>query len=261
MIAATRRQLRRMHSRCRRFAESHARPLANCHFRGERDSFGEQSCHACRRTGRRREATFSADHVNVAAFTCTHEWERTAEDVHNATLVPSVDRTNPGPKWTICALRATEASAVGGAGLCPRCVVENCFRLRIPINLLPRPIGARRHHTGHRVRKSVVHGGVWLFSAAQAIQPISHMRGVLIPNSHRRKCLVVGQQDVLDGTLAVNISIIFVISLLFHYLPARAALAAVVDHRGFLSHDSRKSRRVITEACRVADQETLRIGE
>src|SRR5882724_5901231 len=155
-------------------------------------------------------------------------------------------------KWTICALRATEASAVSGAGLCPRCAVENCFRLRIPINLLSRPIGARRHHAGHRVRKSVVHGGVWLFSAAQAIQPIGHMRGVLIPNSHWRKRLVTGQQDVLDGTQAVNTSVFFVISLLFHQLPARTALASVIDHGGFLSHDPCESGGIIAEARRIA---------
>ena len=58
-------------------------------------------------------------------------------------------KTQTTLKWTICASRANEASAVSGAGLCLRCAVENCSRLLIPINLLPRPIRARRHHAGH----------------------------------------------------------------------------------------------------------------
>src|SRR6266513_733501 len=56
-------------------------------------------------------------------------------------------------------------------------------------------------------------------------------------------------------------SVFFMIALLFHHLPARAAFAAAIDHRGLLSHDSRKSRRVIAEACRVAPQVAAWIGE
>src|SRR6266702_5800941 len=97
------------------------------------------------------------------------------------------------------------------------------------------------------MRKSVVYGGVRLFAAAQAIQPVDHVRGILIPYPRWRKALVARQQDVLDGTLAVNSGIIFVISLLFHPLPARTAFAAVIDHRGILPHDPRKCRRVIAE--------------
>ena len=66
-------------------------------------------------------------------------------------------------------------------------VVENCLRPGIPIELLAGPIGLGRHDAGHGMRISVVYRGVRLFAASQAIQPVGHVRGVLVPYRRWRK--------------------------------------------------------------------------
>ena len=109
------------------------------------------------------------------------------------------------------------------------------------------PIGTRGHHACHGVRKSVLHSGVWLFATEQAIQPVDHVRRILIPYFRWRKGLVSGKQDILHSSLAINTGVLFVISLLFHHLPSRTALASVVDHGGFLSHDPRKAGCIIAK--------------
>ena len=51
------------------------------------------------------------------------------------------------------------------------------------------------------------------------------------------------------------------ISFLFDHLPSRTAFASVIDEGGILSHDPRKTGRVIAKTRRVAHQQAARIGE
>src|SRR2546429_6923313 len=64
-----------------------------------------------------------------------------------------------------------------------------------------------------------------------------------------------------NGPLGVDIQVIFVVALLFHDLPARAALTSRVDHRSILSHDPSKARRVVAKTRRIAHQEAVRVSE
>src|SRR6266513_4088576 len=131
-------------------------------------------------------------------------------------------------------------------------MIENRFRLRIPVHLLPGPIGARGHHTSHGVRKTVLHRGIRLFAAPQAIQPIDHMGGVFVAHPRWRKRFMSSHQNVFDTSPHLNHRIIFVIALFLHHLPARSAFTAVIQHGGFLAHDARETGCVIAEARRVA---------
>jgi hypothetical protein len=140
-------------------------------------------------------------------------------------------------------------------------MVEDCLRFRIPINLFPGPIGARGHHAGHGMGKSVLNGGIRLFAASQTIQPVGHVRGLLIAHPSRRKGLIASQQNVFDRPPVVHRRVIFVISFFFDQLPSRAAFATVIDQRRFLAHDARKTGRVIAKARGIADQRAPRIGE
>ena len=77
--------------------------------------------------------------------------------------------------------------------------VEDGFSFWIPIDSLICPIGMRGHHAGHGVMKSVMHGRIWLFAAAQAVEPVGHVRGFFISHPHRREARVARQQEVLQA--------------------------------------------------------------
>src|SRR6267154_595063 len=142
-----------------------------------------------------------------------------------------------------------------------RRMIEDGLRFRIPINLFPGPISARGHHAGHGVGEPVLYCGIRLFAASQTIQPVSHMRRLLIAHPSRRKGLVAGQQNVFDRPPVVHRRVVFVISLFFDQLPSRAAFAAVIDQCRFLAHDARKTGRVIAKTRGIADQRAPRICE
>jgi len=93
-----------------------------------------------------------------------------------------------------------------------------------------------------------------LFAASQTIQPIGHVRGLLVAHPSRRKGLIARQQDVFDGSPIVNRRVIFVISLFLDQLPSRAAFPTVIDQRRLLAHDARKTGRVVAKARGIADQ-------
>src|SRR2546429_4743198 len=46
---------------------------------------------------------------------------------------------------------------------------------------------SRGHHASHRVRKSVIHRRIGWLAGAQAIEPVGHVRGILIANPRGRK--------------------------------------------------------------------------
>jgi len=113
-------------------------------------------------------------------------------------------------------------------------MIEDGLCFRIPINLFPSPIGARGYHAGHGVGEPVLYRGIRLFAASQTIQPVGHMRGLLIAHPSRRKGLIAGQQNVFDGSPVVDRRVVFVISFFLDQLPSRAAFPTVIDQRRFL---------------------------
>src|SRR6266850_6945175 len=117
-----------------------------------------------------------------------------------------------------------------------------------PSTSSPRTNRRARPSYSHGVRKTVLHRGIRLFAAPQAIQPIDHVGGIFIAHPRRRKRCIASQQNVFDTSPGVNRGIIFVIALFLHHLPARAAFAAVIHHGGFLAHDARETGCVIAEA-------------
>src|SRR2546429_6261368 len=53
----------------------------------------------------------------------------------------------------------------------------------------------RSHHASHRVRKSVIHRRIGWLAGAQAIEPVGHVRGILIANPRGRKRRISGIGD------------------------------------------------------------------
>jgi hypothetical protein len=56
-----------------------------------------------------------------------------------------------------------------------RRMLEHLLLLGIEVNSLSRPVGARCHHARDGVRESILHRGIGLLPAAQAVQPVRHM--------------------------------------------------------------------------------------
>src|SRR5262252_3108083 len=98
---------------------------------------------------------------------------------------------------------------------------------------------------------------VRLSPAAQAFDPVRHMREVVVADKDRRDGVAPGQRDVsLD---ALNQWVVFVRALLFNRFPARTPLAADVDERGGFPHDPCETVAVIAEAGGVTHQEAFGI--
>src|ERR1700730_973039 len=98
------------------------------------------------------------------------------------------------------------------------------------------------------MRKSMLHGGIGLLPALYAIEPIGHVRRLFIPHEPGWQGFISAEENVLDRAVGVHRGIIFVIPLFLDHLPARTAFAAVIDQRRFLSHDARKTGRIVAKA-------------
>src|SRR5262249_10597469 len=70
----------------------------------------------------------------------------------------------------LCVLCASVAKPLcGRSGRGPR--IRDLLVLRIPVESLPLPVGLCGHHAGDRVREALVHRGVRLLAAAEALEP------------------------------------------------------------------------------------------
>src|SRR6516164_3821649 len=107
-----------------------------------------------------------------------------------------------------------------------RDAVRDGLSLSVPILLLARPIGFCRHHARDRVRETVVHRGNRLLPAANALEPIGHMLGGHVIDTHRRQIFVAREQQIFLGSLFFDVRIIFVISFFLHQLVPWAPFAA-----------------------------------
>src|SRR5262245_58431697 len=107
------------------------------------------------------------------------------------------------------------------------------------------------------MRESMMNSRVRLLPAAEAFDPVGHMRGVPVPNESRRDSFAARESDVFLG--ALNEGVVFTGPFLFYPFPARAPFASNIDECGVLSHDPAETVAVVAEAGRVTDQESLRI--
>ncbi len=98
------------------------------------------------------------------------------------------------------------------------------------------------------------------FPAAQAIEPIGHVRKILVTDAHGGKLGVTGQEYVLTHALFIDTVVLFVISFFFDQSPTRTTFATRVKERGFFAHDARVAGGIVSETGGIADQETLGIG-
>src|SRR5271157_1843013 len=106
------------------------------------------------------------------------------------------------------------------------------------MKFLSRHIRLRRHDACDRMRETSPDSGVGLLAAAKTVEPVGQVREIFIGNSHGRRSLVTGQQDVLAETLFVNIVVLFVVALFLGDGPTRAAFATSIKERGLLAHDA-----------------------
>ena len=136
-------------------------------------------------------------------------------------------------------------------------MIFDAFRGCVPIQLPSLAIGARGHNHGHRMREAVAHGCIGLLPAAETIEPVGHVRQVIVADECRRQIGVAGYRHISFG--AVQERIVFVGAFLFHQLPPLAALASDIDQRGLLAHDAREAVAIVAEAGGIADQEPFRI--
>src|SRR5438552_10956204 len=102
--------------------------------------------------------------------------------------------------------------------------------------------------------KAVQNGGVGGCAAAEAFQPVGHVRKTLVAHERRRQLVATGEQDVF--LFPLDEGVVLVIALFLDPLPAWAAFAADVDHGGLLAHDAAEAVAVVAEAGGEADQET-----
>src|SRR5512136_2554171 len=86
----------------------------------------------------------------------------------------------------------------------------------------------------------------------QAVEPVGHVLGGAVVDSHRRRLGFAGKEEVLRLALPVDVGVALVGALLLDYLVAGAALAADVDQSGLLPHVAGETRGVVAEARRVA---------
>src|ERR1017187_2805194 len=92
------------------------------------------------------------------------------------------------------------------------------------------------------MREAVAHGGIGLLPAAETIQPVGHVRKVVVADKWRRHlgvAGVAGQRYVGFG--AVQERGVLVRAFLFHQLPPRATLASDSDQRGLLAQEAREA--------------------
>src|SRR5262249_26163463 len=98
---------------------------------------------------------------------------------------------------------------------------------------------------------------VRLSPAAQAFDPVRHMREVVVADESWRDGVAPGQRDVFLG--ALNQRVVFARALLFDPFPARTPFAAHVDERGGFSHDPRETVAVVAEAGGITYQKAFRV--
>src|ERR1700677_3911867 len=113
-------------------------------------------------------------------------------------------------------------------------MVENLLRLRIEIDSLAGPIRLCRHHASYGMRKSILHGGVRLFACAQTLEPIRHVRKIVIADAYRWQARVSRQQNIFSDALPIDLGVILMIAISLDHLPPRATFPTSVVHRGFL---------------------------
>src|SRR5882672_6527921 len=101
----------------------------------------------------------------------------------------------------------------------------------------------------------MLNGRVRMSPAAQAFDPVGHMREILVADECRRDGVAAWKRDVLLG--ALNEGVVFASTFLFNPFPARTPFASDVDERGVLSHDARETIAVIAETGSVADHEAF----
>lgn len=99
------------------------------------------------------------------------------------------------------------------------------------------------------------------FAAAQAIEPIGHVRKILVTDAHGGNLSVTGQEYVLTDALFIDTVVLLVISFFFDQSPTRTTFAAPVKERGFLAHDARVAGGIVSETGGIADQKTLGVGD
>jgi len=136
-------------------------------------------------------------------------------------------------------------------------MIENLFRLRIEIKFLARPIRARRHDAGDGMGEAVLHRSIGLLAAAQALQPVGHVREVFVANSGRRQIGVARQLDVPALSLLVDVFVLLVIANLLHDLPTRTTFSAGVVQGGFLSHDAAVADGVVSTIFDLGGSQTI----
>src|ERR1700694_4084168 len=105
----------------------------------------------------------------------------------------------------------------------------------------------------------MLHGGIGLLPTPYAIEPIGHVRRLFIPHEPGWQGFISAEENVLDRAAGVHSGIIFVIPLFLDHLPTRTAFATVIDHRVFLAHDARETRRIVAKAGGITDERPARI--
>ena len=101
------------------------------------------------------------------------------------------------------------------------------------------------------------HRRVRLLPAAQALEPVGHVREVVIADEGRRDGLIAGQRDVFLH--ALNAGIVLMSPFLFNAFPTRTSFASDVDQGRRFPHDPREAVAIVAEARGVAHQATFRI--
>src|SRR4029077_9897085 len=111
------------------------------------------------------------------------------------------------------------------------------------------------------MRESVLHSAMRLLARAYALEPVGHMPQRSVIDAHGRELRLTGKQNVLRGSIFVDVGVVLVVSIFFGQLIAWAAFAADIGECRFLAHVASEAGRVVAEAGRVADQKALGVLE